>query len=60
MAAPSSPDDRQSLDLDARGRRLRAALAAVLVKAPAAEVRLMHHELLDLWAGIGPIVLGMR
>jgi hypothetical protein len=45
-------------ELDARGRRLRAALAAVLVKAEAPELRLMH-ELLDSWSGISLIVVGM-
>jgi hypothetical protein len=44
--------------LDARGRRLHAALAAVLVKAHAPELRLMH-ELLDSWSGIGLVVVGM-
>jgi hypothetical protein len=33
-------------------------LAAVLVKAQAPEMKLMH-ELLDSWAGIGLIVVGM-
>jgi hypothetical protein len=32
-------------ELDARGRRLRAALAAVLVRDNAAELRLMHDWL---------------
>jgi len=45
-------------ELDARGRRLRGALAAVLVRADAPELRLMH-ELLDNWSGIGHIVVGM-
>jgi hypothetical protein len=58
MAAPTSPDDRQSLDLDARGRRLHAALAALLVKAHAPELGLVHRWL-DSWAGIGLIVVGM-
>jgi hypothetical protein len=44
--------------LDARGRRLRAALAAVLVKADEPELRLVHR-LLDSWSGIGLIVVGM-
>jgi hypothetical protein len=44
--------------LDARGRRLRAALAAVLVKTRAPQLKLMQ-ELLDSWAGIGLIVVGM-
>jgi hypothetical protein len=46
------------MGLDARGRRLRAALAAVLVKADAPELRLMH-EWLDTWSGIGLVVDGM-
>jgi hypothetical protein len=37
-------------DLDARGRRLRAALAAVLVRDNAPELRLMH-DWLDSWSG---------
>jgi hypothetical protein len=46
------------VELDARGRRLRAALAAVLVKADAPELRLVHRWL-DSWPGIGLIVTGM-
>jgi len=38
-------------ELDARGRRLRAALAAVLVRANAPELRLIH-DWLDSWSGI--------
>jgi hypothetical protein len=45
-------------DLDPRGRRLRAALAAVLVRAEAPELRLIH-DWLDSWSGIGLIVVGM-
>jgi hypothetical protein len=41
-----------------RGRRLRAALAAVLVNAAKPELKLVH-ELLDNWSGIGLIVGGM-
>jgi hypothetical protein len=44
--------------LDARGRRLRAALAAVLVRDNAPEVRLVR-ELLDSWSGLGLILAGM-
>jgi hypothetical protein len=44
--------------LDARGGRLRAALAAVLVRDNAPELRLMH-EWLDTWSGLGLIVAGM-
>jgi hypothetical protein len=46
------------MELDARGRRLRAALAAVLVKASAHELALVHRWL-DSWAGIGLVVVGM-
>jgi hypothetical protein len=45
-------------ELDARGRRLRAALPAVLVKADEPELRLVH-DLLDSWSGLGLIVVGM-
>ena len=45
-------------ELDARGRRLRAALAAVLVRADAPELRLVHRWL-DSWSGIGLIIAGM-
>jgi hypothetical protein len=41
------------VDLDARGRRLRAALAAVLVRDRARELGL------DTWAGIGLVVASM-
>jgi hypothetical protein len=40
------------------GRRLRAALAAVLVRADAPELRLVHRWV-DSWSGIGLIVIGM-
>jgi hypothetical protein len=46
------------IELDARGRRLRAALAAVLVRDNAPELRLIH-DWLDSWSGIGLIVVGM-
>jgi hypothetical protein len=39
------------VELDARGRRLRAALAAVLVPDNAPELRVMHGWL-DTWHGI--------
>jgi hypothetical protein len=45
MAALTGPDNRQLLDLNARGRRLRAALAAVLVRAHAPELALVHRWL---------------
>jgi hypothetical protein len=46
------------LELDARGRRLRAALAAVLVRDNAPELRLAR-EWLDNWSGIGLIIAGI-
>jgi hypothetical protein len=52
------PDDRRQRDLDPLGRRFRAALAAVLVKAPAPGLALVHRWL-DSWAGIGLVVVGM-
>jgi hypothetical protein len=45
-------------ELDTRGRRLRAALAAVLVRDRARELDLVH-QWLDSWSGIGLIVVGM-
>jgi hypothetical protein len=45
-------------ELDARGRRLRAALAAVLVRDRARELDLVH-QWLDTWAGLGLVVAGM-
>jgi hypothetical protein len=47
-----------AIELDARGRRLRAALAAVLVRDNAPELQLMH-EWLDNWSGIGLVIAGM-
>jgi hypothetical protein len=46
------------LELDARGRRLRAALAAVLLRDNAPELRLVHNWL-DSWSEIGLIVVGV-
>ena len=46
------------MELDSRGRRLRAALAAVLVKAQAPELRLVHRWL-DSWSGIGLVAARM-
>lgn len=40
-------------------RRLRAALAAVLVRDPAPEVRLVH-DWLNSWRGVGIIAAGMH
>lgn len=44
--------------LDARGKRLRAALAAVLVGDDRPEFRVIH-EWLNSWAGVGLICDGM-
>jgi hypothetical protein len=46
-------------ELDARGRRLRAALAALLLKADAPELRLMHR-CLDSWSGVGLVAVGIE
>jgi hypothetical protein len=46
------------VELDARSRRLRAALAAVLVRDRARELDLVH-QWLDSWSGIGLVVVGM-
>jgi hypothetical protein len=46
------------VELDTRGRRLRAALAAVLVRHNAPELPLVH-EWLDTSAGLGLVVAGM-
>jgi hypothetical protein len=45
------------MELDARASRLRAALAAVLVRDDAPELRLVR-EWLDNWSGLGLIVVG--
>jgi hypothetical protein len=45
-------------ELDARGRRLRAALAAALVNGDEPELKLVH-ELLDCWSGVGLIIAGV-
>jgi hypothetical protein len=47
-----------SIALDARSRRLCAALTAVLVRDHAPELRLVR-EWLDTWSGIGLIIAGM-
>jgi hypothetical protein len=46
------------VELDARGRRLRAALAAVLVRDNAPELRLVRDRL-NNWSGLGLIIAGM-
>jgi hypothetical protein len=46
------------IELDVRGRRLRTALAAVLVRDHAPGVRLVH-DWLDNWSGLGLVVVGM-
>ena len=49
---------RPAAGQDARGPRLRAALAAVLVRDNTPERRLVH-ELLDSWSGVGLVLVGM-
>jgi hypothetical protein len=46
-----------ALPLDAGGRRLRAALAAVLIRTCEPELRLVH-DWLDSWSGVGLIAVG--
>jgi hypothetical protein len=46
------------VELDARGRRLRAALAAALVPDSAPEVQLVR-QWLDSWSGVGLVLAGM-
>jgi hypothetical protein len=46
------------VEVDARGRRLRSALAAVLVRNNAPELKLVH-DWLDSWYGLGLMVEGM-
>jgi hypothetical protein len=50
---------RKAEELDARGRRLHAALAAVLVRDRARELDLVH-QWLDTWSGVWLIVVGME
>ena len=45
------------IKLDARGRRLRAALAFLQFPATEPELRLLHRWL-DTWNGIGLIAVG--
>jgi hypothetical protein len=47
------------VELDTRGRRLRAALAAVLVRDNAPELRLVR-EWLHSWSGLGLIIDGLK
>jgi hypothetical protein len=47
------------VELNAAGRRLRAALAAVTVKGTAPELGLAHRWL-DNWRGVGQIAEGMH
>jgi hypothetical protein len=62
-AAPVSPGERMKMAMPAdieiapRGRRLRAALAAVLVPDNAPELRLVR-DWPDNWSGIGLIIAG--
>ncbi len=46
-----------AIELDGRSRRLRAALAAVLVRDNAPELRLVH-DWRDSWSGVGLIIEG--
>src|SRR4029453_2529793 len=48
-----------AMELSPAGRRLRAALAAVLVPEQAPELALMH-QWLDNWRGVGQIAEGMH
>ena len=57
MASHSAPSLALTT-LDARGRRLRAALAALLVRDRARELDRVH-QWLDTWAGLGLIIAGM-
>ena len=47
------------MELTPGGRRLRAALAAVLVPAQAPELTLVH-QWLDGWRGVGQVAEGMH
>ena len=47
------------MELDRAGRRLRAALAAVLVHADEPELRLVHRWL-DNWHGVGLLAVGLH
>ena len=49
---------RRLVELDARGRRLRAALGFLQLGPRAAELRLLHRWL-DNWAGLGLVVAGL-
>jgi hypothetical protein len=57
-AGPSGSDLDNLPDLDPRGRRIRAALVAVLVRARAPELALVHRWL-DTWSSIGLVVVHM-
>ena len=47
------------MELDARGRRLRAALGFLQLAPGAPELRLLHHWL-NTWTGLGLIVVGVE
>ena len=47
------------MDGDARRRRLRVALAAVLLTSPALEFQMVHRWL-DNWRGVGQLAEGMH
>jgi hypothetical protein len=57
----NAPADRPGglVELDARGRRLRAALGFLQI-APRAPELLLLHRWLDTWAGLGLIVVGVE
>jgi hypothetical protein len=50
---------RSLVELDGRARRLRAALAAVLVRGPAPELALVHRWLAN-WMGVGLITVRIK
>jgi hypothetical protein len=47
------------VELDARGRRLRAALGFLQLTPRAPELRLLHRWL-DTWTGVGLIAVGVE
>ena len=47
------------MELDARGRRLRAALGFLLLEPRAPELRLLHRWL-DTWRGVGALPAGLH
>jgi hypothetical protein len=47
------------VELDARGRRLRAALGFLQLSPRAPELRLLHRGL-DTWRGVGALSVGLH